>query len=824
MAEYDKIRRVTFTKSINKPIFEKHHKNPIDWVLFLLELIGRGTCTGALCAIRFTFPVLTITLKLILFIFLIFQHLLEFVGKTIIFLGKAVIYPLRLIKRLRAEIKFRLWLLQQKEKKKKIVLVRRKTIARTLPFPTTTVVSFFATLILFFGFYFWILKDLPSPNRLVTRQQTVSTKLYDRRGRLLYTIYNGSQNRFLITLNQVPKYLQEATIATEDRDYYHHQGFSPRGIARAIERNVLNHQVEGGSTITQQLIKNTLLTNEKTITRKIKEVVLAVEVELLFTKDEILQMYFNEIPYGGTAYGAEAASKTYFGKSAQDLDLAESALLAGLPSAPTTYSPFGANPRLAFVRQKEVLQRMVEDGYITRTQANEAANEKLEFAPQRTDIEAPHFVMYIKDLLVKKYGIKTVEEDGLEVVTSIDLDVQKIAQDAVAAEIDKLEAFHVTNGAALVTDPKTGEILAMVGSKDYFDTAHDGNVNVATSLRQPGSSIKVVNYAVALQSGYTPASVIQDTPVVYRNAWETYAPVNYDGRFHGNVSLRIALASSYNIPAVKVLASYGVDKMVQMGRLMGITSWNDPSRFGLSLTLGGGEVTMTDMATVYGTLANMGKRVDIHPVLRVTDYKGRVLENYSCSGTFTCLIAQNSQESQVDAKEVIPAGVAYLLTNILSDNSARTPAFGPNSQLVIPGYDVAVKTGTTNEKRDNWTIGYTPDYVVTVWVGNNDNSPMSAVASGVTGASPIWHNIITAILKDKQNVGFTKPDSVVVSDICAVNGLLACEGCPSRKEVFITGTQPKNRCDTAQIQKIIEEEKKKAAENQLLNNPSPQPH
>jgi len=676
-------------------------------------------------------------------------------------------------------------------------------------------ISFLFLLSLFF--YFFIIKDLPNPNELVTRDQIVSTKIYDRNGRLLYKIYRN-QNRTLIPLEELPDHLIKATIAIEDQSFWQHPGFSIKGIIRAFQRN-LNHgaagsqmqgfvdpkkQIEGGSTITQQLVKNALLSPEKTIIRKVREVLLAIQAELIFDKKDILQMYFNEIPYGGTAYGIEEAAQTYFGKSARDLSLAESALLAGLPQAPTKFSPFGANPKLAVARQHMVLESMVDLGFISYTETQNAKREDLNFAPQRIDIKAPHFVMYVKDLLVEKYGTRLVEEGGLEVITSLDLDAQQMAEKKVSEEIEKLQNLHVTNGAALVTNPKTGEILAMVGSKDYFNQAEDGNVNVTIRPRQPGSSIKPVNYAYALSNGLTPASVIDDSPVSYRIPGSPpYTPVNYDSRFHGRLTLRSALANSYNVPAVKVLASYGVDKMITMGGKMGITTWNEPERYGLALTLGGAEVKMTDMAVVYGTLANQGLRVDLHPILRVTNWRGKTLQDFACAKDFTLFKPAEAAYETLDCnpQPVVNPNVAYQLTDILSDNNARSQAFGLNSKLNIPGHQVAVKTGTTNNKRDNWTIGYTQDRLVAVWVGNNDNSPMSAVASGVTGTSPIWHNIISELLKDRLPHQFAKPSGLIPVEVCSLNGLLPCEGCPTKTEYFLPGTEPKTHCNIEQLKK-----------------------
>lgn len=635
-----------------------------------------------------------------------------------------------------------------------------------------------ATIVFFFTPYMtytW-LRALPNPELLSRRDLQVTTKIFDRNGALLYEIY-ADQNRTPLPLADIPKQVKDATIAIEDQDFYRHNGISWRGIIRAIREITLRNRVQGGSTITQQLIKSALLTPEVKLTRKVKEVVLAFWAERLYNKNQILEMYLNQVPYGGTAWGVEAASQTYFGKSASELNLAEAALLAGLPQAPTEYSPFGSHPDKAYERQKEVLRRMVEDRYITKEEEQAALDTPISFVQPRTALHAPHFVMFVKNLLEQKYGPRLIEQGGLRITTSLDSSLQEKAEDTLSNQINSLASLRVGNGAVLITNPKTGEILAMVGSKNYFDLAAEGNVNVTTSLRQPGSSIKVVTYAAALENavptggqGFTAASIIDDSPIVYRiPGSQPYAPVNYDGKFHGPTPLRYALANSYNIPAVKVLAKLGVQTMIDKGRLMGITSWQDEGRYGLSLTLGGGDVTMLEMAKVFGTLANGGKRVDLMPILEVTDYTGKIIE-------------KNKPKNGVAA---VKPEVAWIISNILSDNTARIAAFGPSSSLVIPNKTVSVKTGTSNDKRDNWTIGYTPSYVVTVWVGNNDNSPMNPyLTSGVTGAAPIWHDIMVELLKDKPNELPFMPDAVV-SVPCYFG----------RPEYFVRGTEPKSgRC------------------------------
>lgn len=619
----------------------------------------------------------------------------------------------------------------------------------------------------FVPYYLYVfVKSLPHPRLLSQRVIPVTTQIFDRHGTLLYEIH-GDEDRKPIKLADIPESVKQATIAIEDKAFYSHPGFSIAGIARAARENVVDHELQGGSTITQQLIKNSLLTSEISLWRKAREVFLAFWAERLYTKDEILEMYLNQVPYGGTAWGIEAAAETYFGKSVDDLSVAESAYLAGLTAAPSFYSPYGAHPELAKKRQEAVLRRMEEDRYLSQAQAEAAKNELLPLKSHISPIKAPHFVMYVRQLLTQLYGERAVAQGGLRVITTLDLPLQEKVQSIVSSEVSKLASLSVGNGAAVVTDPKTGEILAMVGSKDYFNAADDGNVNVAISERQPGSSIKVVTYAAALEKGLTAASIIDDSPVSYPIAGQpAYAPVNYDGRFHGRVTLRSALANSYNIPAVKTLNQIGLPSMIEVGQKMGISTWDDTSRFGLSLTLGGGEVTLLDMAEVYGTLANKGSRVKLDPFIKITDYTGKT-----------------PYERKNSATKVLSEETAFIISDILADNAARTPAFGPSSALVVPGKTVAVKTGTTNDKRDNWTMGYTPSYVVGVWVGNNNNSPMNPVlTSGVTGAAPIWNQIMKELLKDKGDEKYSSPGSLVK---------IPCFG---KSEYFIRGTEPKDGC------------------------------
>ncbi len=627
-----------------------------------------------------------------------------------------------------------------------------------------------------FSLTYWtyeeIFKDLPSPIELTKKEQSVSTKILDRNGKILFKIYDD-ENRTIIPLSEIPKSLINATIAIEDKDFYNHHGFSVRGILRAIVSNFKGEKLQGGSTLTQQLVKNRLLTSQRTFSRKIKEVLLAILVEGVYTKDEILEMYLNQVAYGGSTYGVEEASQKYFDKPASRLSLAESAVLAGLPAAPSAYTPYGSSPELALERQEEVLRRMVEDGYINEEDAIKAKEQSLILSTNKIDIKAPHFVMYIKRILAQQYGEELLNNGGLEVTTTLDLTTQLEAEKIITEEILKLKNLKVGNGAAMVTNPKTGEILAMVGSVNYFDFENDGQVNVALRERQPGSSIKPINYSLSLMNGKTANSVINDSPITYNIfGSKPYSPSNYDGKYHGNVTIRESLASSYNIPAVKSLAENGVNNMIDLGEKLGISTWKDRSRFGLSLTLGGGEVTMLDMTEVYGTFANGGNHVKTNPILEVKDYKGNIYYQNEC--------VLNHEDCS--DKKVIDKGVAFLISSILSDNSARTPAFGPMSTLYIPGQQVAVKTGTTNNLRDNWTFGYTTDRLVSVWVGNNDNTSMSYVASGITGASPIWNKIIRTQLSEETPHIFSIPKNIVSKKVCKGSKLI--------DEYFIKGTEP----------------------------------
>ena len=627
----------------------------------------------------------------------------------------------------------------------------------------------------------WYAKDLPQPDKIV-RREGFSTKIYDRDGELLYDVF-ADQRRTPVDLEQIPQDLREATIAVEDKNFYKHQGFDPLGWVRAVFNTIFRlRRLGGGSTLTQQLVKNVLLTPKRSIGRKIKEFVLSVQIEKKYTKDEILQMYLNESPYGGTAWGVQAAAETYFAKEVSELNLIESAILAGLPQAPSNYSPFGVDPEAYKDRTEAVLRRMREDDYISKDEEKQALAdlEAVEFASEGASFKAPHFVMYVKQQLVDRYGERLVEQGGLRVTTTLDWELQKQAQEIVSKEIERVESLDITNGASVTIDPQTGEILSMVGSKNYSAEDYDGKVNVTLSLRQPGSAIKPVNYVTAFNQGYTAATMIMDVITEFPGGANIpiYKPKNYDGKTRGPVQLRYALGNSLNIVSVKLLQLVGVKNMLETAYKMGLSSLEptqaNVNRFGLSLTLGGGEVRLLEMVSAYSSFANGGLKVNPVSILKVEDADGKVLEEYK----------------DVKGKRVLSEEEAFLISDILSDNQSRLITFGANSLLNIPNYQVAVKTGTTDDMRDNWAVGWSPTVITGVWVGNNDNSPMKRVASGISGATPIWRSIMTASLKGKAVKEWAVPSGIVTAEADAISGYQSHHGFPSRSEYFIKGTEP----------------------------------
>jgi 1A family penicillin-binding protein len=670
----------------------------------------------------------------------------------------------------------------------------------------------------FYGLVRWLTVDLPSPDRLYERTSAPSTRIYDRHGRLLYEILDPHSGAHTpVPLDEFPQACLDATIATEDASFYDNPGVDGWAIIRALWINLQGGEIlSGGSTITQQLARNLLLSPEErsqvTLERKLRESILAWRIARRYGKDNILTLYLNETYYGNLAYGLEAAANAYFAKSAAELDLAECALLAGLPQSPAGYNPL-ESPQAAKERQRVVLGLMVKHGYISQDEADQASGEDLQFASAPFPIEAPHFVMLVRGRLEREFGLEAIHSQGLQVHTTLDLDAQETAERIVSRRLALLAEpsggqppRNVSNAAVVVLDPHTGEVLAMVGSPDYFDPQIDGAVNVAVATRQPGSSIKPITYAAAFDptrdEPLTAATMMVDVRTVFvTREGDPYVPRNYDRQWHGPVLLRQALASSYNLVAVKVLDRVGVGEMAQQARAMGITTFDDAGsgqygdRFGLSLTLGGGEVRLLELTAAYGAFANGGFRVEPVLVTRVEDSDGQVLKVWETS----------------PGPQVVDERVAYLVTDILSDDYARISTFGEGSVLKLTR-PAAVKTGTTTDWRDNWTVGYTPDLVVGVWAGNADNTPMENV-SGVTGAAPIWHDVMESLHKGRPVHEFAEPEGMVRVEVCADSGLLPVresrgageqrsggERRPARcphtiNELFIEGTEPRRSDD-----------------------------
>ncbi len=598
---------------------------------------------------------------------------------------------------------------------------------------------------------------IPDFQDFANRKVVNSTQIYDRTGKvLLYDIHDDIKRTY-ISFDKMSASIKNATVAIEDAEFYNHNGIRITSIIRAVLSNIGTGRTQGGSTITQQLIKNTLLTGgrgyQKYI-RKIKEWVLAVKIDKSMSKEKILEYYLNEVPYGGTLYGIEAAANTYFGKSALELTIAEAAYLASIPQSPTILSPYGKNKDRLEARKNLVLDRMLELDFITEEEFAAAKSEVVNFIPQaESGIKAAHFVFFIKEYLEEKYGAEAVGFGGLKVITTIDAGLQAKAEEIVkAGALENEKAWNGKNAALVAIDPKTGQILTMVGSRDYFDKNIDGNFNVATAARQPGSSFKPFIYATAFNKGFTENTVLFDVPTEFQSTCDPYGraraghsqsdcykPQNYDGAFRGPMRLRDALAQSINIPAVKLFYLSGMSDSLKTAEAMGITTLEEPGRYGLTLVIGGGEVSLLDMTSAYGVFANSGIRNPYTGILRIENLSGETLEEW-----------------RPNAREILPKNTALTISDILSDNSARTPTFGANSPLSVPGYDVAAKTGTTNDNKDAWILGYTPSLAVGVWAGNNDNVPMKK--GGAALAGPIWNKFMKEALPKLPNESFEEPD------------------------------------------------------------------
>jgi len=606
------------------------------------------------------------------------------------------------------------------------------------------------------GFFIYYAKDLPRPEKFTERKFVESTKIYDRTGETLLYEMHGEEKREIIPLKEMPEHLKQAVISTEDANFYKHYGIDFTGIVRAVKLNwKIGKPTYGGSTISQQLIRSTFLTLDKSIRRKVREIILTIELERRYSKDQILEWYLNQIPLGVNIYGVQSAAKTYFSKDAKDLTLAESACLAALIKGPSYYSPFGKNIEALFNRKDYVLNRMAQEHYITKEQAQEAKSQKLEFAKFASTIKAPHFVLYVQKYLIEKYGETYLKEGGLRVYTTLDWELHQIAEQAVKKGAERNQNYNAYNTALVSIAPKTGEILTMIGSADWFgkpypegcisgkDCMFDPKLNVATYKigRQPGSAFKPFAYATAFsKEEYDANYTIIDEPTNF-GVWgdKEYAPQNYDGIFRGEVTLREALAQSLNVPSVKVLLYLaGLKETIDTAKNLGITTLNKPiSFYGPAIVLGGGEVKLLDMVSAYGVFATEGFKTQPHAVIRIEDSAGNIIE-------------QNNKTP----KRVLSARGARILNDVLSDNNARSPMFGYNSNLYIPGYQVAAKTGTTNDYRDAWTIGYTPSLAAGVWVGNNDNTKMAKKPS-VTLAGYTWKLFMQKALLKFPKENFT---------------------------------------------------------------------
>lgn len=646
-----------------------------------------------------------------------------------------------------------------------------------------------AGLIGFTIFFLVIAKDLPAPNQVV-RETGFSTRIFDRNGVLLYDFYQD-ERREPIDLSQMDQDLINATIAVEDKDFYNHGGFDFLTILRVPYYYLTQGRVVGGSTLTQQLTKMMLLTNERKIIRKFRELILSMQIEEMFTKEEILEMYLNEAPYGGNIVGVSLAAKNFFQKSADDLTVAQAAFLAGLPQSPSRYSPYAGrtdeNGNLLWKdRTQGVLRRMLEDGYIGQLIYEEALAEieTFEFTPQYGEIKAPHFVFYVENQLREMYGDEMVDGGGLQVYTTLDWELQASVEAIVKEEVDKVSNLSISNGAALVTDPQNGEILAMVGSKDFYADDIDGQFNVTaneTALRQPGSSIKPLVYLSFLeQAGGTAATVFADVPTSFRanDLIDDYTPRNYDGQFRGPVSLRNALGNSFNIPAVKALAQVGMENFLNIAYKAGLSTLAPTGanlqNLGVALALGGGEIRMLELSEAYASLANGGKKVEMASILQVDDVSGNQLYKYV----------------PATGEQIFDEDAVFIINDILSDNQARATEFGLNSQLNT-GLPIAVKTGTTNSLRDNWTVGWSQTFLVHTWVGNNDNSPMSGVVSGITGAAPIWRRIVNAMVAlGYETPAWEMPAGVEKLTVDAISGYPAHDDFATKEEYFVKNTAP----------------------------------
>ncbi len=625
---------------------------------------------------------------------------------------------------------------------------RRKIIYKISIFILSIFMLFSALFLLWFN----TLKT-PDINVFDDKLLGQSAKIYDRTGNILLYDLSQKVRRSVVTLDQISPYIKNATIAIEDNGFYNHDGIKITSLFRAVLANINNRGYsQGGSTITQQVVKNSLLTTDKKITRKIKEIFLALKLERNLTKDEILTLYLNNSPYGGNIYGVEEASQLFFNKHASDVTLAEAAIIASLPKAPSTYNPYSGKKEALLERKNLVLTNMLKLKMITEDEYNQAKSETIVFQPRNLgSIKAAHFVMYLKEQLEKKYGSKKLTEGGFKIISTIDYEMQKKGEEIVSDYVKKNQnKFNAENGAMLAIDPKTGQILSMIGSRDYFDTEIDGNFNITTAYRQPGSAFKPFVYATAFGKGFLPQTILFDTPTEFSSECSPnsvpkspevvcYNPQNYEGGFRGPITIRNALGASRNIPAVKALYLVGVQSVINTAKILGVSNLDNASKYGLSLALGSAEVSMIDMVNAYGVFANDGIKNNITGILRIEDTKGQIIEEFNQS-----------------SKKVLDEQIARMINDILSDPLARNSIF---IRSYFKNDTVAVKTGTTNNSRDAWSIGYTPSIVMGAWMGNNDNKPMNQLSSALI-VSPMWKEYMDFLLTKVNKESFIKPDEI----------------------------------------------------------------
>lgn len=630
--------------------------------------------------------------------------------------------------------------------------------------------------IFIFSYIIYVQFTLPDPSTIAERRVGQSTKIYDSTGQTVLYDIHGEEKRTVIPWQDISESIKKATLASEDSDFYNHKGIDLKGIVRAFLKNLKNFEIsQGGSTITQQLVKSALVGVERTYSRKIKEAILSVEIEKRFTKDEIFWMYLNQIPYGSNAYGVEAASQTYFNKKAKDLNYSEAATLTAISRGTTYYSPYGSHVKQLLEVRDGILKKMLDLDFINQEEYEDSLKTQVEFRQNKEDLIAPHFVIMVKEYLVSKYGDESIENGGFKITTTLDPQLQSIAEEVVGkyAAINK-QKYKADNASLVAINPKDGSILALVGSADYFDVVNEGNFNVALAKRQPGSSFKPFAYAMAFKKGFPDTTILFDLKTEFnpncpfsgtsqkdQYGLDCYNPQNYDGIFRGPVTMRQALTQSLNIPAVKTLYLAGIDDTIDLATQLGITTLTERDRYGLSLVLGGAEVRLVDITSAYGVFSNDGIKNPWFYIKKIELPDGSILE-----------------ENKLRPERVLDQQTARLISNVLSDNQSRAPVFGINNPLTIPGIDIAAKTGTTQENRDAWVLGYTSSLAVGVWSGNNDNKSMTQAGAGISASGPMWNEFMRRALEMYPAESFNKPDPIFTNKIM-LNGNYSYQSDPS---------------------------------------------